>query len=234
MEVVKTESTTVGEPVSGVVAPQPQQPTDNRVPYERLKEVVDEKNALKQEVAQMKQMMNGIQQAVSPTQSVPSINTIEDLVKYADQRIEQGISERAKYFEQALAPIQQDRMVEGYTKSVESYFASDPEANQVRAEMDAYTATLPPQVKQQLIQSVLAGDRLTLDGIKYQVMKQRQNQIQGAVGQNVYQQAQQAQAPSPFRTVRNDQANPQAAFDRAKKGEGSYADFFGALPPLSK
>jgi hypothetical protein len=216
---------------------QPAQPAvSNAVPYDRFQEVIQEKNQLRGEVENLKRMMSGIQTAVNPNQgNVPQINTVEDLVKYTEQIAEKKANERAEvYYNQYIAPIQQERMVGNYTSAVEGYFASDPEATSVRAEMDAYTATLSPQARQQLIAQVLSGDRLTLDGIKYRVMSEKQKQIQGVVGQNVAQQAAQAGEPTPFRVIKPEPQGPQQAFESAKKGDTSWSDFFTQLGPIPK
>lgn len=207
----------------------------NAVPYDRFQEVIQEKNQLKGEVEKLTRMMSGIQSAVSPNQSgVPQINTVEDLVKYTEQIAEKKANERAEmYYNQYIAPIQQERMAGNYQSAVEGYFASDPEAHSVRAEMDAFTATLSPQARQALVSQVLSGDKLTLDGIKYRVMSEKQKSIQGAVSQNVMQQAAQAQQPQPFRVIKPEPQGPQQAFEQAKS-DGNWKGFFTQLGPVPK
>ena len=207
----------------------------NAVPYDRFQEVIQEKNQLKGEVEKLTRMMSGIQSAVSPNQSgVPQINTVEDLVKYTEQIAEKKANERAEmYYNQYIAPIQQERMAGNYQSAVEGYFASDPEAHSVRAEMDAFTATLSPQARQALVSQVLSGDKLTLDGIKYRVMSEKQKSIQGAVSQNVMQQAAQAQQPQPFRVIKPEPQGPQQAFEQAK-ADGNWSGFFTQLGPVPK
>jgi hypothetical protein len=192
------------------------------IPYARFKEVIAQKNQLAERLSQLESRM---QQA--PTQAVQNeMNTVEDLLGMVQQMVDTKLNEA---YETKLRPVESYMQNSQFSSNIERYFAT-PDKADVRAEMDAYTATLDPQSQAFLKQQIMAGNTRMLDAIYYQIKAEKGTQAQQQVQQQVQGMARHANQPQPFRTVRT--GDP--TISDIKQGalqSGNFRDFFNAIAP---
>lgn len=176
---------------------QPAKEVSNHVPYDRFKEVVEERNKLIEALQSIQQPAQQVSQP-SVQQGVDYSNmTAEQYAKYLEQKMD---SKLASVYQEKVAPLNDYVNNLQFSNKVESYF-SDPERAKLRAEMDAYTATLTPYEQQTIKQSVLSGNTRRLDEIYYTVANERQRQAQGLANQQIQNTIPQATSPQGYRTI---------------------------------
>jgi hypothetical protein len=173
-------------------SPEKKEPS-NHVPYDRFKEVVEERNKLLQAIQQAQQP---VQQPVTGQVDYNNM-TAEQFAKYIEQNVENKLN---SVYQEKVAPLNDYVTNLQFSTKVEHYF-SDPEKAKLRAEMDAYTATLTPYEQQAIKQSVLSGNSRRLDEIYYTVANERQRYAQGLANQQIQQTIPQATSPQGFRTI---------------------------------
>jgi hypothetical protein len=240
---VNTVPATVGNIVEGAlklataqaqpVAPQPSVDNDgNRIPYPRFQEVVGQKNALAEENARLKSVLGQVSNTLNPQETLPQFETAEQLAKYIEDKTNRNVEQKLnEAYERFIAPIQQKEMLSVYGNGVEKYFASDPQAAEIRADMDAFTATLPDWKKQALIQGVMNNDYDMLNSIKSRILESKAKNIQGQVSQSLHAQVPMAQAPQPFRTVASIPASKETLIANAKATK-DWSGVFNSLGPI--
>jgi hypothetical protein len=214
---------TVQNPEMGQNIEQIQPQAQGAIPYSRFKEVIAQKNELANKIAQYEQMLNQ-PQAQNPGQS--QVNTVDDLLGVVDKLVEQKLNQA---YEQKLKPVESYMQSTQFNSNVERYFG-DPAKAQVRAEMDAYTATLDPQSQQFLKQQIMAGNTRMLDAIHYQILAEKGQFVQQQANQQAQGMASIAQQPQPFRVVRQGDPTLQDIKQNALQS-GNFKNFFAAISP---
>ena len=215
-----------------VSAPVPQE-QGNRIPYDRFQEVVSQKNALAEETARLRQTLAQVNSSINPSQA-PQFETAEQLAKYIEDKTNKNVQEQIQSaYQQYIAPIQQERMLSAYGNGVEKFFASDPQAAAIRAEMDRETAVLPEWKKQAVIQGVMNGDYEMLNNIKARVLESRAREVQSQTNSYLHGSVPMAQAPQPFRTVGTIPASKHELINNAKQTK-DWSSVFNSLGDIPK
>ena len=188
-------------PASPAQVPQAQSDS-HTVPYDRFQEVIQQKNALADKAAKYEQLLGQVNSTLNPNQGLPQFETAEQLVKFNREETQRLIADAENRFvKQYIEPNQQREMLSTYGNGVEKFFASDPQAAAIRAEMDRETAVLPEWKKQAVIQGVMNGDYELLNNIKARVLETRAKEIQSQTNNYLHGSVPMAQAPTPFRTM---------------------------------
>jgi hypothetical protein len=215
----------MGQNIEQTVQPQSQ----GAIPYSRFKEVIGQKNELAAKIAQYEQILanQAVQQpAYQQPQSAPQINTVDDLLGVVQSLVDQKLNQA---YETKLKPVEGYMQNSQFTSNVERYF-SDPAKAQVRAEMDAYTASLDPQSQEFLKQQIRVGNTRMLDAIHYQILAEKGQSVQQQANQQAQGMANIAQQPQPFRVVRQGDPTLQDIKQNALQS-GNYKNFFAAIAP---
>lgn len=213
---------------------QVQEHTDNRIPYDRFQEVISQKNALAERAAKLEQTLAQVSSTLNPNQGLPQFETADQLAKYIEDKTAKNVEEKIQQaYQQYIAPIQQERMLSTYGNGVEKYFASDPQASAIRAEMDRETATLPEWKKQAVIQGVMNGDYELLNNIKAKVLESRAREVQNQTNSYLHATAPMAQAPTPFRTMGVIPASKHELIQQAKQTK-DWSSVFSSLGDIPK
>jgi hypothetical protein len=200
----------------------------NRIPYDRFQEVVHQKNALAEETAKLRQTLAQVSSTLNPNQS-PQFETAEQLTRYIEEKTNKNVQEQIQAaYQQYIAPIQQERMLSAYGNGVEKFFASDPQASAIRAEMDRETALLPEWKKQAVIQGVMNGDYELLNNIKARVLESRAKEVQNQTNNYLHGSVPMAQAPQAFRTVGTIPASKHDLIQNAKQTK-DWSGVFNSL-----
>lgn len=206
-----------------------QEHTDNRIPYDRFQEVISQKNALAEETAKLRQTLAQVSSTLNPNQGMPQFETAEQLTRYIEEKTNKNVQEQIQAaYQQYIAPIQQERMLSTYGNGVEKFFASDPQAASIRAEMDRETALLPEWKKQAVIQGVMNGDYELLNNIKARVLESRAREVQNQTNNYLHGSVPMAQAPTPFRTMGSIPASKHELINNAKQTK-DWSGVFNAL-----
>lgn len=175
---------------------QPVPPERGPVPYDRFAEVNAERNQLKEQVNQLVHQVQSISQNLQqkeqpqPNPATPAIETIEDLVAYVKQNVESD-----------LKPVKETLRLEKIARGVESYFASNAEAAQLRNAMDEYTANIPEYRKAMILDSIERGDRSVMDEIFYTVKSRTSTNSQSRAAANARSEAASIGVNSSMRTI---------------------------------
>jgi len=211
-----------------------QEQTDNRIPYDRFQEVISQKNALAEKAAKLEQTLAQVSTTLNPNQGIPQFETAEQLARYIEEKTTKNVQDQIQQaYQQYIAPIQQERVMSQYGNGVEKYFASDPQAAQVRAEMDRETAVLPEWKKQAIIQGVMNGDYEMLNNIKARVLESRAKEVQSQTNNYLHGSVPMAQAPQPFRTVGTIPASKHDLIQQAKQTK-DWSGVFNSLGDIPK
>lgn len=208
-------------PAQPVMEQQPSMPQS--IPYSRFAEVVAQKNAALEQLNQYQQM-----QAQQPQQSSQGrLETVDDLFSAVDQKVQRKLEEA---YQARLAPLEQGMKDYRFQGTIENYFASSPDKAQLRADMDAYTATLTPQEQNFLKESIAQGRTQWLDNIYYTVATQKQNSLVNQASRQNQQSAGFAQSPQQFRTIGAVEPTLGDKIQNAKQ-TGKWNDVFASLVP---
>lgn len=198
---------------------------ENAIPYHRFKEVNEQKNLLAQEVALLRQQMV----APQSRQTGPQVETVEDLFKVMDERL----NGKAKEFEeQRLKPLEQKIQTQNFDNNVDRYFAN-PEKAAVRDQMDAYTATMGADERDFLISQVAKGNMRLLEAIYHQVRSEAQGNTQAQAQAQANATAKVATQANPYRVIRDGQQSIQDLKQNAIQS-GNFKSVFEALAPKTK
>jgi hypothetical protein len=199
-QVQGTEQGTI--PAQPSVSPVEQAPKPEAIPYGRFAEVVAQKNQAAAEVQALKEQMKNLANVITgqPSKSnLPKFETAEELTEYTIKMAEDRVSAKIQEAEQKL--LQRDRVMT-FTGQVENYFSANPNAAQLRNEMNAYTAGLNQDMQEAIINSVAQGRTDMLDMIYSLVAAQNQGKLKNMAEENRNRQAPMATGPNTFRSVR--------------------------------
>lgn len=198
------------------------------IPYERFQKVNSEKNEWKTKYDELQGNINEYlantnrqsayeqQNAVKETQ-VPEINSVEDMMQYIEKKVE----ERVK-------PIEQQRAVDMYDRTVNNFFETDAEAKALKSDIDSYYDALPNYRKKQVVEAVSFGDTSVLQEIKNTVALKKQASINNMTNQAVNADAQRTVQPSAAKVVRSGEPGFRDIMTEAKK-TGNFTDVFKAM-----
>lgn len=218
----------VAQPVNQPVAqPQEQvQQAPQAIPYDRFASVIAERNQLRDQLNQVATQM--VQAQPQPSTPVQGINTVEDLLSVVEQKVSArlGDAERTR-----LQPLENQLKDYRFQNTVEGYFASSPEKAQLRADMDAYTASLTPQEQAFLKDSIANGRTQWLDNIYHSVATQRQNSLVNQATQQSQQVAGIAQTPTQYRTMGQVEPTLGDKINHAKQTRDWSSVFQSMVPP---
>ncbi len=209
------------EPAQAEPANSEQETRDTQaVPYDRFQKVNTEKNEYKQKYEDVMNNINSYMAAngaQETSQEQAPIESMDDLMTHIDSMVSQK-----------MAPVQQTLNEQKYTASVNGYFASNPEANEMRSDIDNYYQGLSNIRKSQVVESVLAGDTTVLDEIKNTVKLQHTTNLGNMAAQQAVDEASKAMPPSNTRITKQTDPTVNDLVDHGKK-TGDFNAYFSAL-----
>jgi len=208
---------TMGQEAQPQMEQQPQE--QGNIPYARFKEVIAQKNQLAAQLASLQQQPQ--------TQAVQNeVNTVEDLLSVVQKLVDTRLNEA---YETKVKPVESYVQNSQFNANVERYF-SDPKKAEVRAEMDAYTATLDPESQRFLKAQLVNGNTRMLDAIFYQIQAERGHQVQTQAQAQTRGMAEAAAHPMPFKTIRTGEPSL-GDIKQSAIQTGDFKNFFHSIAP---
>lgn len=209
------------------VAPQPTpvQAPVNAIPYDRFKEVVDQKNQL---AAQLNEYQSVLQQSHATRQDTNQPQTVDDLMNVVNSQVEKKLQDA---YNTRVAPLEKTIQEQAFTSQLANYFSS-PEKAQFFDDINAYTATMRPEEQSFLRSQIIAGNTRWLDTIYHTVRVSKQSNAQNAANQVAAQSANYAQSPTQYKQVVTPSLSRQERIAQAQK-TGDWSSFFAPLVPNS-
>lgn len=223
---VAQQQTTPAQAVgtNNIVQPEVHSAVSQSVPYDRFREVIQQKNQLAQEVEQYRAQMAQSQYQPQQTmqQQTPQINSVDDLINVVRSDVKSEIRRELEQAYQTRLKPMEDRITRtDLVTNVERFYAGNPDASKVRGQIDQYFDTLPPTHQNFIKDSITRGDSSVMNNLYYAVIAQNRTQSNQVVQQAVQQQAQMASMPSPYMTMQSTPLSFQDKINQASKG-GAY------------
>lgn len=218
--------------------PEPRQAQSEYVPYDRFQKVIEDRNQLADQVANLSDKFNQIlskQADQHLKEPLPNFETTDQLVSYIDRMTDQKLQAQMQAaYEKEIRPIKEKELQMTYLNGVESYFARNQRAAALRDEMDRYTANLSPIRQQAIVNDVLDGRFDALDEVFYLVSAKNQDKIEGIATKSQQQQVNQAYNPNPYKQQRSVAPSlgdyKSNAIEQARQtGRGDFSPFFQGL-----
>jgi len=206
------------------VAPQTTPVTEtvqNAIPYQRFKEVVDQKNQLADQLSQLSQSQ---QQAYQQQNAGPQ--TVDDLMNVVNSQVEKKLQDA---YNTRVAPLEKTIQDQAFTSQLANYFSS-PDKAQLFDDINAYTAGMSPGEQQFLRNEIVKGNTRWLDTIYHTVRVSKQSQVQNSANQVAMQSANYAQSPTQYKQVVMPSLSKEERIANAKK-TGDWSQFFANLVP---
>ena len=171
---------------------------EKTVPYNRFKEVNDEKKKTAEENAFLKGQLEALtKQAETEVAETPAEDLGDMTVESFKSEIDKGVQEKIA---EAIKPFQEKVLAQTYNQNVNSFLHSNPEAKEMWDQIQDYTNNLSDKQKRHVVESVVDGDTTPLKQIFHTVKSENASQTGEMVQNQVKEEANQAFSPRPVRT----------------------------------
>ena len=193
----------------------------NSVPYDRFAQVNAQKNeavreteALKGKVVSMQEQLNALAVKNSDPNGdlgeMPEFDSVPDLVKYMDKRVEERVS-------QVLEPMQQQTKQANVASAIGQYFADNKDAAKIQTQMDDYTKTFSEGRRNSFVDAIGRGDTSVLDEVYYATAAKNRSQVQTQLNKQAQTEANTVSEPANFRSYPKKAPSAEDLIESAKK-----------------
>ena len=198
---------------------------EKTVPYNRFKEVNEEKNKAAEENAYLKGQLEALNNQAEPQgESEPEQDMGDLTVDSFKSEMEKGFQ---KKIDEAMKPLQEKALAQTYTQNVNSFLHSNPEAKEVWDQIQDYTNKLSDKQKRHVVESVVDGDVTPLRQIFHTVKSEHTSQTDQMVKDQVKGEVNQTFSPRPIRTRKTEAST--ADVIKNAKDTGDFSPYWKAL-----
>lgn len=222
------------EPVTGLqetdvkqetVASDPPPEEEKSVPYNRFKEVNDEKNKTAEENAHLKGQLEAFnRQAETKVEAEPEQDMGDLTVDSFKSEMEKGFQER---IDSAIKPLQEKALAQTYNQNVNSFLHSNPEAKEVWDQIQDYTEKLSDKQKRHVVESVVDGDLTPLRQIFHTVKSEHNSQTSKMANDQVKEDVNRTFSPRPVRTRKVETTTAETI--KTAKETGDFSPYWNQL-----
>ena len=206
----------------------------------RIRQLNDDKKAaedkahtLELQMAEMKPYLEMLKQQATPKVEEQSIlpqdyETQEDLAQAILARAEENVMAK---LEAKLAPLQHTQTNSQYLASINSWFATHPEATEVKGQMDKLSEGIDADTRGMYEKQILSGNTFILDAL-YSMAKPEKADNSGLITKSMKDDQEKASIGSAKKSTKSTKViNSNSSWDKAKAGDPTdYArDWFMAM-----